>query len=213
MKIGFIVLQYTVYIHTNIHNNKKYIGITKRTPPEKRWGFNGYGYKNNEYFYRAILKYGWNNFTHEILFCNLTIEEAEILEIEIIKHYKSTNPKLGYNIREGGCCTRMSEKTKEKLRKINSNKPKEEHPFFGKHHSEATKSKLRAKAIERYKDGSHPAKGKTKSPEQRAILSKIKKDVEKWKGSKNYRAKKIICIETNIIYNTIRDAYIHTVIS
>lgn len=135
------------------------------------------------------------------------------MEIEIIKHYKSTNPKLGYNIREGGCCTRMSEKTKEKLRKINSNKPKEEHPFFGKHHSEATKSKLRAKAIERYKDGSHPAKGKTKSPEQRAILSKIKKDVEKWKGSKNYRARKIICIETNIIYNTIRDAYIHTGIS
>ena len=199
-------------MHTNIYNNKKYIGMTGQKP-EKRWGLNGYGYIGNEYFYRAIQKYSWDSFNHEILFCNLTIDEAEILEIEIIKHYKSTNPKLGYNIREGGCCTRIADTTREKLRLININRPKEDHPFLGKVHSEETKSKLRAKAIERYKDGSHPVRGKVKSPEQRAILSAIKKAVGKWKGSKNYRARKIICIETNIIYNTIREAYIYTGIS
>ena len=56
-------------------NNKKYIGITCQEP-EKRW-INGKGYKTNDYFFRAIQKYNWNNIKHEILFNNLTKKEAE----------------------------------------------------------------------------------------------------------------------------------------
>lgn len=90
--------KYIVYMHT-APNNKKYIGITFLSP-EKRWGVNGYGYKKQIKFYRAIKKYGWENFKHEILYTNLTKAEAEQKEIELIKLYDSKNN--GYNSDDGG---------------------------------------------------------------------------------------------------------------
>jgi len=92
---------FTVYIHTNKINSKTYIGITSRTP-RKRWGNNGNGYKNNKYFYSAIQKYDWNNFEHEVVLVNLTKEQAEMFEIEMIKYYKSNQREFGYNIASGG---------------------------------------------------------------------------------------------------------------
>lgn len=89
---------YIVYMHT-APNNKKYIGITFKAP-EERWGYNGYGYKTQTKFYRAIQKYGWENFKHEILYTNLTKAEAEQKEIELIKLYDSKNN--GYNSDDGG---------------------------------------------------------------------------------------------------------------
>lgn len=46
--------KYCVYKHVS-PSNKVYIGITSKNPL-RRWE-NGNGYKNNKYFYRAILKY------------------------------------------------------------------------------------------------------------------------------------------------------------
>ena len=91
---------YTVYIHTNTFNNKKYIGITS-LPPEKRWK-EGKGYKNQPRFYNAIKKYGWDNFSHKILFSNLSEEEALLEEEKLIKHFKTTNSSFGYNVAEKG---------------------------------------------------------------------------------------------------------------
>ena len=92
-------MNYTVYMHIT-PNNKVYIGITKQEP-KKRWN-SGYGYIQNKYFFNAILKYGWNNIEHKILFTNLTKEEAEQKEIEFIAFYKSNNRNYGYNIEKGG---------------------------------------------------------------------------------------------------------------
>lgn len=106
---------YTLYMHINLKNNKKYIGITSNTP-NKRW-WNGKGYKSNKYFYRSIQKYGWDNFEHEIVLCNLTKEEAEMFEVELIKFYKTQNRELGYNIDGGGSLNKkISEETREKLK-------------------------------------------------------------------------------------------------
>ena len=91
---------YKVYKHTS-PNGKVYIGITKNINPKTRWD-NGNGYPNNKYFTNAINKYGWNNFTHEILFENLSKEEACKKEIELIAKYKSNNPEIGYNLSLGG---------------------------------------------------------------------------------------------------------------
>lgn len=88
-----------VYKHTS-PNNKVYIGITSQSLKD-RW-FNGEGYNKQKLFYRAIKKYGWDNFTHEILFENLTKEEACQKEIELIAEYKSNNPEFGYNLTTGG---------------------------------------------------------------------------------------------------------------
>ena len=90
--------KYTVYIHIS-PSNKKYIGITSQNV-KKRWQ-NGYGYKTNKYFWRAIQKYGWDNFEHEILFENLTVDEAKEKEIELIKLYNTSRP-TGYNLTFGG---------------------------------------------------------------------------------------------------------------
>lgn len=90
---------YTVYMHT-APNGKKYIGITCMKV-EKRWG-RGVHYKNNEYFYRAICLYGWDEINHEVLLPGIDKEEAERKEIELIKLYKSNNRDYGYNIKAGG---------------------------------------------------------------------------------------------------------------
>ena len=106
---------YCVYIHTNKINGKKYVGITGQKP-EARWK-NGKAYHDNTHFGSAILKYGWNCFEHEVLFDNLTKEEAENKEIELIKKLKTTNREYGYNIQNGGSSIgRFSEETKEKIR-------------------------------------------------------------------------------------------------
>ena len=89
-----------VYIHTS-PNGKKYIGITS-AKPKSRWGASGAGYKTQKLFYRAIQKYGWDNFLHEVIKGELTEEDAKALEIELISLYESNNPKFGYNVSSGG---------------------------------------------------------------------------------------------------------------
>ena len=107
---------YTVYCHTNKLNNKRYVGITKQEP-KVRWQ-NGYGYRGNEYFFRAIQKYGWDNFDHEILYEGLEKEEAERIEIQLIKDWNLNDRKFGYNISHGGnCLGSVSEETKQKISK------------------------------------------------------------------------------------------------
>lgn len=126
-----------LYMHTNKINNKKYIGITCHI--ENRFGKNGSGYlrkkSNGEYnqplFARAILKYGWDNFEHEVLFSNLTKEEADELENNLIEFYNLRNPKFGYNIKEGSSNGHLSEETKKKLSEIMSKKYQGEgNPFM-----------------------------------------------------------------------------------
>lgn len=92
--------KWCVYMHINKINNKKYIGITYQKP-SLRWRSRGQGYRTCTYFYNAIKKYGWDNFEHKILLENLTEEEAEKKEIELIKFYGTQVPN-GYNIDAGG---------------------------------------------------------------------------------------------------------------
>ena len=111
------IKSYTVYMHVS-PNNKKYIGITS-TNVKKRWGSNGINYKNNDHFYRAISKYGWNNFQHIILFENLDYQQAKIKEIELIEKYNTFNFEFGYNKSLGGepCNRRLTDEEKKKRAK------------------------------------------------------------------------------------------------
>lgn len=159
---------YYVYKHTS-PSNKVYIGITCN--PKRRWA-NGSGYltKANEHyvqrsFARAILKYGWNNFSHEILYSNLDLAEAQRIEIELIAKYKSLG--LSYNMTDGGEGTNgihpiLSEKRKEQIRK----QVREHPPMLGKHHTEETKKKI-----------SIAAKGRKISEEERKKRSERRKGI------------------------------------
>jgi group I intron endonuclease len=96
---------YVIYKHTS-PSNKVYIGQTRNI--EKRWGKDGYQYllknKKGEYnqrlFARAIQKYGWNNFKHEIILEGLSKSEADYAEKYLIKWYKLHDQS--YNITDGG---------------------------------------------------------------------------------------------------------------
>lgn len=92
---------YTVYMHRNKTNGKVYIGQTSQ-PVTHRWGPGGNGYKGQKLIWRAICKYSWDGFTHEIMGSCLTREEADELEIKLIRDYDARNPKKGYNIAFGG---------------------------------------------------------------------------------------------------------------
>lgn len=124
-------------MHKLKKDNRKYIGITKQKV-KKRWQ-NGLGYKHSTYFYNAIQKYGWENFEHIILYDNLTKEEAENKEKELIKLYKTTKKGYGFNINEGGFSPTITEQQKRKISKTEK----------GKKVSQETKEKL-SKSIKKY---------------------------------------------------------------
>lgn len=90
---------YKVYKHTNKTNGKVYIGITKQAV-ERRWQ-NGHGYAGT-YFGKAIAKYGWDGFEHEVLFTGLTKEAACDMEQFLIVLYRSNDREHGYNVSIGG---------------------------------------------------------------------------------------------------------------
>lgn len=103
---------YTVYKHTS-PSGKVYIGITCQRP-EDRWQ-GGLGYRRNPYFFRAIVKYGWANFEHEILHSGLSKAEACAAEVALIASYRSTDKSRGYNITGGGETFKHTEESRRKM--------------------------------------------------------------------------------------------------
>lgn len=138
--------RWCVYIHRNKINNKAYIGTTQQKP-ERRWQ-NGYGYKNNSHLWRAIEKYGWDNFEHIIFANNLSQNDASHIEKLLIALYDTTNREYGYNISTGGDCSHLGIKHSEETKQILREKTKERlsvsenHPMYGRHHSEESKKKM-----------------------------------------------------------------------
>ncbi len=120
---------YRVYVHTNLINGKRYVGITSQKP-QKRWDWGG-GYRKNIHFFRSIRKYGWNNFSHEIIQDNLTKDEACAMEIKLIAEYKTTDPQYGYNVAEGGGGVAGYHHTEETKRLLSEKLSGANNPNFG----------------------------------------------------------------------------------
>lgn len=185
-------MSYTVYKHV-CPNNKIYVGITGLNV-KKRWS-NGYGYRNNQFFFRAVEKYGWDNIKHKILFSNLSKEQAEQKEIELISLYKSDQKEHGYNVSSGGGATtlgaKMSDETKEKIRKACKGRT----PWN---------------------------KGKPRTPEERKKMSKNRAGIVPWNKGKKWSDKtkenisktqlarqsgrRVVCLETNEIFYSAAEA-------
>lgn len=109
-------MSYSVYIHTNRINGKRYVGVTT-VKPERRWA-KGEGYRDNSHFYAAIKKYGWDNFEHTVIDVD-SREKMFELEKYYIKLYDTTNQDKGYNQSaggEGGCFKGVNSGTKEYYR-------------------------------------------------------------------------------------------------
>ena len=114
---------YVVYRHI-FPNGKSYVGITCVKPYYYRWRA-GSSYSSQPKVYRAIKKYGWENIRHEILCENLSREDANRIEQEMIAHYNSVIN--GYNVSTGGGGTfgiPCSEEKKRKIGNANRGRPR-----------------------------------------------------------------------------------------
>lgn len=201
--------KFTVYKHTT-PSGKSYIGITGRIV-EKRWD-SGHGYRQNKYFWNAIKKYGWNNIAHEILYEDITKEEACKIEIDLINLFKTSNRRFGYNFSTGGEYGSLGVKLSKDTRlKMSLAKSGSNHPMYGKGHSEETKEKLsiimsgdkhpqygtkgsenKIKKLSKANSGkNHPMYGTVHDKSHR---QRIKESVTKAKGVK------VICLETEKTY-------------
>lgn len=177
---------YNVYIHI-FPNSKVYIGMTSQKP-KRRWN-NGQGYKNNQYMTNAIMKYGWDNVIHKILYTNLKKEEAEEIEIKLIKEYKADNKRYGYNIEYGGCHNgKTSEITRKRISEANKGKHNSPKTEFKKGHITIITEEIKQKISEKNK-GKHAS-----------VRTEFKK------GHKPLNVRKVLCIESDVVYDAIKKA-------
>jgi group I intron endonuclease len=143
---------WTIYCLHNSCNNKIYIGQTVKSI-SKRMGSEGCGYRNCRHLYKALTKYGCENFYYEILVIAFSLEEANELEQYFIEKYDAANIDIGYNLKLGGANGKCSQETKDKI----SATLKDGKAYWtGKHHSEETIKKL-----------SDAMTGRTLTPEHR----------------------------------------------
>ena len=167
--------KYKVYCH-ELFDGRKYIGITCQET-RNRWRHDGTGYKTCKHFYRAINKYGWDNFKHYILFENLSKEEAEKKELELIKEYNTTNSKNGFNVLQGGFIRSDYHHTEETKKRISNTMKGMVANNKGLKQSKETIEKRRLKLI-----------GHKVNQEN---LEKLRKQL----------SKKVRCIELNIVFD------------
>lgn len=78
---------YYIYIHT-CPNYWTYVGMSQN--PKQRWN-RGAGYKDNEDFYQAIQRFGWENIKHEIVAETHYKWIAQKIERTLITHFKKKN--------------------------------------------------------------------------------------------------------------------------
>lgn len=193
---------YSVYSFTNIINGKKYIGLT--CDVKRRYAQHKKGKSRAVVFCLAIKKYGFENFNFNILKEDLTLKEAKSFEQKQILELNTMVPN-GYNQTKGGDSSiKHTEETILKI--IEKNKIWRElhgHPFLGKKHSEEAKKLIQEAALKRknYPAGiNHWNYGK-KASESTKEKIKIKSTL----GNNGF-AKKVIDLNTNIIYSCINEA-------
>lgn len=93
-----------VYKITNNINGKVYIGITTCSL-EYRWSRHlteGRNENNTKHLYKAMRKYGLDNFSIKQIDSTDDFEELGRLERYYIKKYNSQSPEKGYNLTAGG---------------------------------------------------------------------------------------------------------------
>lgn len=191
------IKKYIVYKYTS-PSNKIYIGQTSQTIIG-RAGTNGQKYWDSPLFYNAIKKYGYKNFSNEVLLSNLTLEEANYWEAYYINKYHSNDPQYGYNLTTGGDGQyKVSNATREKMRlsHLGLKHTEEAKAKIGKIHkgkklSEETKNKISQTRIK--KQIPSPMLGKKHSQETKEKIGK----------ANGYL---VICEETGIIYDSAAEA-------
>lgn len=196
---------YCVYKHTT-PSGKVYIGITKQDV-NKRWK-NGNGYKLCTAFYRAILKYGWDNIKHDVLITGLTENEACALEVELVAEYNSADPRYGYNLTYGGehytPNNEWRKRASESHKRFYSNNPearaKISESKTGRKASQSTKNKM-SEARKKYLS-EHPEALKVCGNSFRGK----KRSAENCEKLRQANRTRIRCVDTGVVFASVEEA-------
>ena len=121
-------INYTMIIYAikNLINDKIYIGQTARSFSSRK-AAHIYKLRNNKhensYLQNSFNKYGENNFIFLKLKNASNRNELNVLEVRLIKKFKSMNKKYGYNLKSGGYHVIYSDESKKKMSISASNRP------------------------------------------------------------------------------------------
>jgi group I intron endonuclease len=193
---------YSVYCFTNKINNKKYIGLT--CDVKRRYKQHKSGNSRAVVFCLAIKKYGFDSFDFEILKTNLTLNEAKDFERDKISTLNTMVPS-GYNRTEGGdSSVRHTKETIEKI--IEKNRVWRLNngcSMKGKKHSEETKKMLREAALKRTNMPSGPQHWNYGKKHKESTKEKM--SIKQSLGNNGF-AKKVVDLNTNIVYSCINEA-------
>lgn len=122
---------YSIYLITNLINNKKYIGWTSRDPLNRYKEHQRTNKPKNQdrsLISYALEKYGVDNFSFQILYQTLDLPHSKLMEQHFVSEHDSLTEQWGYNIDKGGNGHKRSASTIEKHRKkILGRKQTEEH--------------------------------------------------------------------------------------
>lgn len=157
-----------IYKYTNKINGKIYIGQTVNEKARIREHKNPKPKEKNCPFHRAISKYGWDNFTYEVIFRTVSYSINKMkcilntMEVYFIKKFHCLVKEGGYNVTIGGSNVAigipLSSNVKQKISESKQRNPYhhtekhkkrlsvrnsgENNPYYGKKHSEEIRKKM-----------------------------------------------------------------------
>ena len=202
-----------VYMVKNLVNGKIYFGITVNDFDTRYKG--DITHTHNDHLKRSIEKYGIENFEINKEF-DVAYNEDDLWDLEdmYICLYNTLDSHYGYNKRRSGKehkgYGKVSEETKSKM---SESRKGEKHHMYGKQLSEEQKQKI----SEAMKGEKHPNYGKQRTEESKRKQSKTLKGTkhsketkqkmsETRKGHKPTNIKKVFCVETKQVFDSIEDA-------
>lgn len=193
-----------IYKIENLINGKVYFGQTidyEKRKTEHIRALNG-GYHRNRYLQSAWKKYGAEAFSFSLVE-SCVEQDLDSLEVKYILDNASVAPN-GYNLTSGGEGARglkWSEESREKVSLSRKGKPR--HPRKDERQSEVAKAKMSASMKAKWQDETYRSRqqkshmGKSFSQETKDKMSKAHK------GCVQSNARKVLCVETGIIYPSV----------
>ena len=160
-----------IYAITNTVNGKVYIGQHSGDNLQAYFRMNLQYAKSKAthkpYLYSAMRKHGANSFVCTSLVQPINKEQMDALESFFIKVLETRDPEIGYNLTDGGDGVKSGPFTEEHKANLSKARLGKEpwnkgllgtysvnkgrvSPMKGRHHSEATKAKMRAAMREYY---------------------------------------------------------------
>jgi len=219
-----------IYCAENVINGKKYIGQTTMGL-EKRWACHIYEAQRNKLtmpICSAMRKYGSDKFLVYQISWARNQDELNKQEVFFIEHYNTITSKYGYNARTGGQAGRLTSQARKRMSLARTGN---KHWAFGKRRDPVHQAKLTAARRLRGPVSKETREKLSRAGMGHAVSEQTRKKIgEKRKGhtmpphvkealrtaNKNrpsHRRKGVICVTTNKVFASQREAAAYAEVS